>query len=537
METRLHTQAPAAPPPSLTPAGGGLLRGRGTSGSLAEASAGNVKERLSAQRSTGVSQFDAGNSNRVPPSVQDIVPSPGQPLDAKARAFFEPRFGHDFSKVRVHTDSSASESADKLNALAFTTGPHIVFGSGQYAPETPRGRFVLAHELAHTLQPASQPFAIHRIPKDPQGAPFEGEIIPWSAALHESARSSAKVLADLPRGQRVTVQGGHAWILVETTVDGNRLTGYVSHELIRQVSAPKTPEQPAEKAADTVAKEVAGSPKDQSAPPAEEKADPDSPKLTQLKEMLGRYNVPEGEVIVLMGRLTPGEVAIVASDSSYKEKAVAALSQTEILQALNAMKLTGPLRYNWMKAAGMTVFGVVVQPEYKDSLEGVSLNPELVQKVSELCQYVIDNNYATANLSYSEGMRSPAQAHQWSTAYYIRQGAITQDRLEALPGGKDQDGNLWWKQGWTMTEAKANANSIWSGAKAYEGYAPGDPKRLPNLDATERSQHCFGEALDVKIRWRHGDGWHAEANNLVTRLGLTRPVAGEHWHFERDRGK
>jgi hypothetical protein len=64
----------------------------------------------------------------------------------------EPRFGHDFSQVRVHDDERASESASDVHALAYTVGPHIVFGRQQYAPETAAGRRLLAHELAHTVQ-------------------------------------------------------------------------------------------------------------------------------------------------------------------------------------------------------------------------------------------------------------------------------------------------------------------------------------------------------------------------------------------------
>jgi hypothetical protein len=64
----------------------------------------------------------------------------------------EPRFGHDFSKVRVHTDSKAAESARAVNALAYAVGQDIVFGIGGYAPGTLGGRQILAHELTHTLQ-------------------------------------------------------------------------------------------------------------------------------------------------------------------------------------------------------------------------------------------------------------------------------------------------------------------------------------------------------------------------------------------------
>jgi len=64
----------------------------------------------------------------------------------------EPRFGHDFSKVRVHTDKRAVESARSVNALAYTVGRDIVFGEGQYAPGAVRGKRLLAHELTHIVQ-------------------------------------------------------------------------------------------------------------------------------------------------------------------------------------------------------------------------------------------------------------------------------------------------------------------------------------------------------------------------------------------------
>src|SRR5215217_3565270 len=88
----------------------------------------------------------------VPPLVHEVLRSPGQPLDAATRAFMEPRFGHDFSRVRVHTDARAAESARAVDALAYTVGRGVVFGAGQYAPGTISGRRLLAHELAHTLQ-------------------------------------------------------------------------------------------------------------------------------------------------------------------------------------------------------------------------------------------------------------------------------------------------------------------------------------------------------------------------------------------------
>src|SRR5206468_4557379 len=72
-------------------------------------------------------------------AITDVLRSPGHPLDSATRALFEPRFGRDFSDVRVHTDSSAAASARSINANAYTLGENLVFGAGQYAPESAWG--------------------------------------------------------------------------------------------------------------------------------------------------------------------------------------------------------------------------------------------------------------------------------------------------------------------------------------------------------------------------------------------------------------
>ncbi len=93
--------------------------------------------------------------NAVPPIVHNVLNSPGQPLDTETRALMEPRFGHDFSKVRIHTDERAVQSAQTVNALAYTVGRDVVFGQGQYAPGTSEGKGLLAHELTHVVQQRS----------------------------------------------------------------------------------------------------------------------------------------------------------------------------------------------------------------------------------------------------------------------------------------------------------------------------------------------------------------------------------------------
>jgi len=88
----------------------------------------------------------------VPSSVHEALRTNGQPLDAATLASMEPRFGHDFSHVRVHSDSKAAEAAQAVNALAYTVGNDIVFGAGRYIPGTAEGRRLLAHELTHVVQ-------------------------------------------------------------------------------------------------------------------------------------------------------------------------------------------------------------------------------------------------------------------------------------------------------------------------------------------------------------------------------------------------
>jgi len=104
------------------------------------------------QRSLQRRPVNGAEPTTVPPIVHEVLQSPGQPLDSDTRAFMEPRFGHDFSQVRVHTDAKASESARAVNALAYTVGRDMILGARQYAPKTGEGRRLLAHELAHTIQ-------------------------------------------------------------------------------------------------------------------------------------------------------------------------------------------------------------------------------------------------------------------------------------------------------------------------------------------------------------------------------------------------
>jgi len=119
----------------------------------APASTGGVLQRRCRKKKPRLQRAAAGPAREtVPPIVHEVLRSPGQPLDQETREFMEPRFGRNFSRVRVHTDAKAAESARAVGALAYTAGGDIVFGNMQYAPNRVEGKNLLAHELAHTIQ-------------------------------------------------------------------------------------------------------------------------------------------------------------------------------------------------------------------------------------------------------------------------------------------------------------------------------------------------------------------------------------------------
>ena len=100
----------------------------------------------------GSGQRGPTHAGGATPIVRDAPMPAGQPLDATTRALMEPRFGRDFSGVRVHVDGSAPKSAEAMRARAYTVGRNIVFAPGAYAPRSDTGQRLVAHELAHVVQ-------------------------------------------------------------------------------------------------------------------------------------------------------------------------------------------------------------------------------------------------------------------------------------------------------------------------------------------------------------------------------------------------
>ena len=134
-----------------------------------------------------------GNSDgtRVPPIVHEVLRSRGQPLDATTLGLMESRFGHDFSRVRVHTDTRAAQSARAVNALAYTVGRNLVFESGWYSPETAGGAALLAHELTHVVQQSHISASSDSLSIAPASEPSEREADAAADRFLEPERHSA----------------------------------------------------------------------------------------------------------------------------------------------------------------------------------------------------------------------------------------------------------------------------------------------------------------------------------------------------------
>jgi hypothetical protein len=115
---------------------------------------GVLQRKPAAGSSAGPSEASTGAAG-VPPIVGEVLRQQGQPLDASTREYMQSRMGHDFGAVRVHTDARAAESANAVDAQAYTVGTSVVFGHGQYSPATSEGKNLLAHELTHVMQQSS----------------------------------------------------------------------------------------------------------------------------------------------------------------------------------------------------------------------------------------------------------------------------------------------------------------------------------------------------------------------------------------------
>jgi Domain of unknown function (DUF4157) len=133
----------------------------------------------------------------APPISQAVLHSPGLPLDPETRAFMEPRFGHDFSQVRIHSGQADAAVALSLGAAAFTLGSNIFFNSGQYRPASASGLGLLAHELAHVVQ---------QQPGGNSSRLIQRALIPYRQIAWTDFKASPPERAPTAEGAEITTQ-------------------------------------------------------------------------------------------------------------------------------------------------------------------------------------------------------------------------------------------------------------------------------------------------------------------------------------------
>ncbi|MDH3974187.1 MAG: DUF4157 domain-containing protein [Deltaproteobacteria bacterium] len=175
---------------------GEQIQGRPVFGGTATLVQRQLKEKgdvLQPKEATGRTRGVAGDAQR---NINHLRRGSGKPLSESERSFFEPRFGADFSRVRIHNNKGAANAAKSISARALTFGHHVAFGAGEYAPGTSAGRKLLAHELTHTLQQSEGSERIQRAETDdnPQHCfPTDGTPLQDSASTINSWIGAARV--------------------------------------------------------------------------------------------------------------------------------------------------------------------------------------------------------------------------------------------------------------------------------------------------------------------------------------------------------
>jgi Domain of unknown function (DUF4157) len=204
MNERVQSKAALVPKPSFSPFRSNLLQRKcacgGTPGLDGECAECRRKRLLGSERNL----LDQADQSIAPPIVQEVLRSPGRPLDARTNASMKAHLGHDFSQVRIYPDAKAQESARVVEARAYTVGNRVVFGAGQYAPQTRAGQQLLAHELAHTLQQRAAPTHVpERLMLGVADSQLENEADSAAMAVGQGVSvASPKLSAATPMVQR-----------------------------------------------------------------------------------------------------------------------------------------------------------------------------------------------------------------------------------------------------------------------------------------------------------------------------------------------
>ncbi|HEX6369712.1 MAG TPA: DUF4157 domain-containing protein [Longimicrobium sp.] len=192
--------AAALPSPARVPGPASRAGAAGGAAATLAPAPGPVLQRCACGGTCPRCRAAAADHAAAPPGVHEVLRSGGEPLPADTRSFMESRFAHDFSAVRVHTGARAAETAREMDARAFTVGRDVVFGPGEYAPHTPSGRHLLAHELAHTIQQRSL-----STPPLQTALRVDG---PGDASEHAAARAADAVMGGGPAPALAPVSAG-----------------------------------------------------------------------------------------------------------------------------------------------------------------------------------------------------------------------------------------------------------------------------------------------------------------------------------------
>ncbi|WP_406208293.1 DUF4157 domain-containing protein [Kitasatospora sp. NBC_01560] len=165
----------------------------------------------------------------LPPLVAAAVRRPGTPLPPALRAAAEQRFGHDFGRVRLHTDGPAATAADGLGAQAFTVGPHIAFAPRRFSPSSPESARLLTHELVHVVQ---QELGAAGVPSGP-GPEAEASALADDPGAPVTVRSGVPVgVHCAPAAEAGPKPGSGAWLASQriSMVTSDRATHWASEE-------------------------------------------------------------------------------------------------------------------------------------------------------------------------------------------------------------------------------------------------------------------------------------------------------------------
>jgi hypothetical protein len=164
----------------------------------------------------------------IAPAAEEGLQSPGRSLDPATQARYRARLGHDFSKVTVHSDTLAARSAGALAARAFTVGNDIVFGDGQYAPDTPEGKRLLTHELVHVVQQSTHLSPV--VQRQPVGAKAARADLPAPRIDVQRRPDRLLVLVDGLAVAEVQIDSRQAALQLDVGVEGDVVQVVLRHQ-------------------------------------------------------------------------------------------------------------------------------------------------------------------------------------------------------------------------------------------------------------------------------------------------------------------